>query len=266
MENLDKVQDFSIGTSPPDHRSTKDNVFTVKNSFCGQVKKFFMIKKELSRIEIENILQTGRSNYHQPSTPRDTNSGWLKYLLISKSEPIMNYEQFQSQSLLNLNTFPDLNKISNDKDGQWTNVSSKNDKLTHNIINIQGETDKIRKSRPLDKSEQSYSVLARGVSYLEKSRFEDVFFSIGNVDILLYTIELLSTFEVTESDEEMNNKRHDLLCEILSLVKYLCQSDNNKVVLIFLRNNGFNVIGKLLRDVRIYLTLLVSNILLLVCK
>ena len=71
----------------------------------------------------------------------------------------------------------------------------------------------------------------------------------GNVEIILYALELLNQFDEVKFEKE---SRHRILCEIIRIVEVLCKSSNSEDVMIFLsQNNGFQFIAKLLKNVRL---------------
>ena len=254
MEQMDKTWDFFIGTSPQDLKMGvyKDSSLSVKNSFCGQINKFLVARRELNANEVNSILMTMNSKGPVPEYIPSSNPSAIQKLFKGKSEEIATLDQLEAEAILNLNTFSDLNKTEGPDIFHWTSFSNKNDKLIHNVVSLKNDPEKIKRSKTLDKPEKMYEILVQGVNYLEKSRVEDVFFSIGNIDILLYTIELLTSFEPDDGNKNTSsdNPRHILLCAIIQLIKYMCRSESQHIVIIFLRNGGFEIIGRLLYIVR----------------
>ena len=255
MESFTSVQDFSIGTTAPDYRMNGSKIngasFFVRNSFCGQIKKFFVLKKELNIQEIINITQTEKEHRPNSELIRELKSSSFKLFSSNKSDEIADYDQFVAQAFLNLDTFPNIHKMDASSRPEWISISNRRDRNSTSIIGTKSEIDRVRKNKIIDGTpEKFYDIQVRGMSYFEKGRFEDVFFSIGNIDMLFYAIELLYSFR---SPSELKNcyqeSREELLSSILEIIKFLCKSDNKKVVLLFLRNNGFQVLARLLQEV-----------------
>ena len=258
IDQFASVQDFSIGTSPPKfvakigaQGNEEEKTMAVESSFCGQIKKFYLLKKDLSEPEMEHIAQKMKArsenidaNKGSPIVLAKPRKSIIFPIFGSKTIELMDYEQFEAQSLLNLNTLADLKKIGPEEENQWTSVS------THSIINVHNTMEKSKNrlsffDRKVDKKQE---ITAKGVTYLEKSRFEDVLFSIGNVEIILYAFELLNQFDDDQKFE--NEERHKILCEIIRILEVLCKSSSREDVLIFLsQQNGFQFIARLLKNV-----------------
>ena len=261
MDNFGVVQHFCIGTSPPKIMArvrTEENPeeanLLVENSFCGQIKKFYMIKKELSDADMESIfkkMKTRCSNC-EPLQDSTIKTKKRKSLLFgSKAEEIMDLEQFEAQALLNLNAFPNLNEIGAEEEDQWVSLSQKDAKVTHSIVSIQETAEKLKKSKaglPERMADKKHEIRARGVTHLEKSCFEDVLFRIGNAEIILYILEILNKFEDSSWQSEM---RHELLCEIIRLVGVvMCRTSNKDDIMVFLaQQNGFHFMSRLIKQV-----------------
>ena len=256
------MQDFSIGTSPPKfvQQSKTDNLegdftISVENSFCGQIKKFYLVKTDLSETEMENIahqmklrsenVETRKDSFVVTRKPKKKLLSALPTLNVfaSKSEELMDYEQFEANALINSNAFPDLDRVCDDEENQWTF-------LAHSMISADdiGKSKKKKKSFFFDrKPDKKHEIRAKGVTLLEKNRFEDVLFSIGNVEIILYAFELLQNFDHHKFD---NSDRHIIFREILRTIEVLCRSSNKTDVMIFLsQQNGFEFIVRHLRIV-----------------
>ena len=263
IDSFGSVQDFSIGTSPPKFvplskaESLKEElVIKVEHSFCGQIKKFYLLKKDLTENEMEDIAKKMKARSENTDIQNDSSFAIKKSkkggLFSSKAEEVMDYEQFESQALLNLSAFPVLNKTSVEEENQWVDIVKKDDKIAHSIISVLDNLEKNKKSRLLlfdRKPEKKHEIRANGVSYFEKSRFEDVLFSIGNLEIILYAFDLLNNFDQTKFE---NTHRHKILCEIIEIIQVLCKSSNKEDVVIFLnQQNGFHYIARLLKLVRL---------------
>ena len=269
IDQFGNVQDFSIGTSPPKFLTKnktygieEEQALTVENSFCGQIKKFYLIKRELTETEMMSISKKMKA--------RSENTGIMRESLVEvkksrkgilpifspKVADVFDYEQFEAQALLNLNALPDINRVGAEEVNQWTIVSKRDDKNTHSIISIQETLEKNKKSKLyfFDRTvEKKPEIRAKGVTYLEKGRFEDVLFSIGNAEIILYALELLNQFDEIKFEKEI---RHKILSEIIKIIQVLCKSSNNEDVITFLsQQNGFHFIAKLLKNVKFLIQL-----------
>lgn len=269
VDQFGNVQDFSIGTSPPKFprfRYEEESMLTVENSFCGQIKKFYLIKRELSEEEMANValkMKARSENANLQKAPQIEVKKARKSIIsffAPKTVELLDYEQFEAQALLNLNTFPDLNRVGAEEENQWMIVSKRDDKNTHSIISIHENLEKNKRNRLSifeRKVEKKHEIRAKGVSYLEKGRFEDVLFSIGNIEIILYVLELLNQFDEIKFEKE---SRHRILCEIIRIVEVLCRSSSSEDVMIFLsQNNGFQFIARLLKNVKMIFRFWVSN-------
>ena len=254
VDQLGAVQDFSIGTSFNEFKRSfnvqGDTEITpvVKNSFCGQIKSFYLIKHELTTVEMESIIRSMkiRSDAVVPEAELAVTKKKKGFFSL-KQEEMMDYENFEASALLNINAFPDLNQMDGDT-AEWAVLSGKDDKVAHSIISVQHDSSKGKKKfdRPQDRK---YEIRAKGVSYLEKNRFEDVLFSIGNIDIILYILEVVNQAEGKKQLNWTSENRSKIFCDVLHIIEILCEGSNNEDILIFLRQNGFYLISRLLQGV-----------------
>jgi len=89
-------------------------------------------------------------------------------------------------------------------------------------------------------------IKSKGVFYLEKSKFEDVFFSIGDIDVFLLCIDLLSKSNIPHRER---GPVLELLCQIIEVLKLLASQSYQDETLNFLLNNGAYVLAQLIQEV-----------------
>ena len=99
----------------------------------------------------------------------------------------------------------------------------------------------------VDETDRTWDIFTQGIAYMEKSRFEDIFFSVGNVDIFFLCIELLTKFE--KLDSELSHKiSGDMILTINASIN--CHNKNDP--LDFLEKKGFDILALVIKEV-IYL-------------
>ena len=76
IDQFGNVQDFSIGTSPPKFvtkfKFEEESTLNVENSFCGQIKKFYLIKRDLSELEMVNVALKMKARSENIDLQKDT--------------------------------------------------------------------------------------------------------------------------------------------------------------------------------------------------
>ena len=147
------------------------SINNTENHFCGFIKNFVFLKQGSETNVIKEFLQN----------PFE----WL-----SKNPAL------PKLSLINLSSIAGINKFLDSDDLEWSSIDLSS---AFNLI-LTSETNKTPKKGyninalffdNLIQPEKKLFVVGKGLTYSEKSRFEDVFFSTGNIDVLFRGLELI---------------------------------------------------------------------------
>ncbi len=89
-------------------------------------------------------------------------------------------------------------------------------------------------SKKSDQSDQNPTTICiRGVAFMEKSSFADVFLSVGNVDFFFYVLYLIS-----ESDDQLDKEQsYKIAAEVFKVVQHFIQTYSLPDIRDFLNNN-----------------------------
>jgi len=101
-------------------------------------------------------------------------------------------------------------------------------------------------------------IKSKGVFFLEKSKFEDVFFSVGDIDVFLLCIDLLSHFKIYQQAQK--ELVVNLICQIIEVIRILTEHSYKEDILRFFLNNGAYVLAQLLDNVLLFYESFISMI------
>ena len=206
--------------------NTSKNNPMLLNCFSGKIQSFYFVKKEIYEKEVKNLFLSKQLSLDLENLIifNITASSWLNKNLI--------YEENQFCLLKNDETsiIQDENKKKKKNNSILKKFipfsKTKNKKNLANLENIKNE------------------IFCLGVNFLEKNKFLDVFFSIGNCDIFFYVFELLFTNRIIE-----NEMSHQIAAQTIELLTFMNLNLETNDMKNFLQNNGFRVLGFLLKQV-----------------
>lgn len=237
-------------------KSSSDEQYIIKDSFCGQIKSFFLLDQDLSSDNAKKIEE-----------------------FYSKSQTLsqMNYDsEFETSILLNINSLTRRNQLILDDNWLALNKSDKildlyilfneecdnsNKKSFLNKINILRNENK--KKIPnyndfLDKKEVRIGdIKQRGVAFVGKSKYLNAFLSVANMDIFLYTIELLSEFKYIQE-----KKANFIVSDLIGIISAFIVGEKkpqstSKEISEFFKKYGLNYFSLLLN--RVYKNFSICN-------
>jgi len=237
FEAMDLEKTLVIGNGINNTLKTNIDNFDKETSFQGQISNFLVYPFEITAQESEKIPRVSN-----PGLRSRTKTGVKSFIRNvfdgNKKKSSFDPEYLMENSLLNLNAFVKMTKFNVHKEIAWvsnTYVHATSQKKKFGFLGLGKEQVTIV---------ETLQIKSKGVFYLEKSKFEDVFFSIGDIDVFLLCIDLLSKFSIPQKAPIM-----ELLCQIIEVLKLLASQSYQDETLNFLLNNGAYVLAQLTQEV-----------------
>ena len=250
--DLEKI--LVIGNAPnPSGNNIAEN-FAKETSFQGQISNFFLYPFEITAQESEKVPRI--SNWGLKSGPKMRKTSLIKGVFDLKGKKSeFDPEYLTENSLLNLNAFVKMTRLNVHKEIHWASnsyIQAPNQKKRFNLFSSNFLLE-IFILILIDKEPvmivTKLQIKSKGVFYLEKSKFEDVFFSVGDIDVFLLCIDLLSHFKINLPSQKAAVVH--LICQIIEVIKLLTSHAYKEDVLRFFLNNGAYVLAQLLNHVKI---------------
>jgi len=179
LEHIESADLITIGAA-----ATEKEHFDNKTNFQGQINHFHILPIELSEKNISH-------------DPRDATM--LKESSPKSSPTSMQDKELENLyeiSILNLHAFVRISKLNVHDEIIWSNpynsksIQKKKKSLLDTTMSLFSKSKQDLNSDDAEKLE----IRSQGVFYLEKSKFVDLLFSIGDVDIFIMCIALLINF------------------------------------------------------------------------
>jgi len=227
-ENLDSFQLMTIGGSlnQTNRPTLSPDNFNDRSSFQGQIKNFYILPFELTQ---EDATQYANFLYNKNEPQKKKTE--------SEKEDIL------SSSIFNLKAFVKSSKQNVSEEIKWVPSQNKDSKKEKKN-SMAAEFMKIFTKKNTNIENERIEVKSKGVYLFEKSRFEDLLFSVGDIDIFLMAIHILS-----KNQRLKKTQSFDLLCDILNVLKHISRTSHLIDVVRFLGNNGFNMLSELIEEV-----------------
>lgn len=260
-EEMRNLRHILIGSSnlPPSNipnsqnELKSDNQISIRDCFCGKIKCFYLLDQELDGEEVKKIQE---------------------YYENSQTLSNLNYDNdYESKILLHINPLSLKNQLI--IDNNWLNInkhdknvdyfilfneesenSSSNSKETFlNKIKLLGT--KPKKRNPNYNAQQDKKdikvgdIKYRGIASIATYNFSSVFLSVGNIDIFLYVIELLSDFRYLQE-----KKANLIVFEVINVISSFTKKEirfskgRSGEIVQFFNKNGFNYFSLLLSRVK----------------
>ena len=228
-----------------------DQNFLTKDSMCGEIKGFFLLDQDLSEENLKKICEFYR---------------------ISQTLSNINYDlELEGSILLNINSFSLKNQDTLDDDWinlnktdpnvnsyvlfneDWENAGNKPRSSFINKLKILGLGNKKKNLNYNDLQEKKEikvgDIKARAIAFVHKFHLLNAFLSVGNMDILLYNIELLSEFKYINE-----KKANFIVSEAISLISAFTLSEiqsqhKPKEISEFFQKNGLDFFSLLINRV-----------------
>jgi hypothetical protein len=186
LEGIDSPDLITIGASSDEKAN-----FLNKTHFQGQIKHFNILPFEITESSIPKYSNSSEHNIKESSS--ETQSG---------SPQDFEIENLYEESILNLNTFVRISKLNVHEEIMWSNPYSSDKKQLKKKKSFLDPAKLLffAKSKQESNSDEAekLEIRSHGVFYLEKSKFVDLLFSIGDVDIFIMCIALLINFKKFE--------------------------------------------------------------------
>ena len=243
-----------LSSSSDVENKQSDPKLLIKDSFCGQIKSFFLLDQDLNPENLKKINE---------------------FYKISQTLSSINYDsEFEGSILININAFS--LKTQYKIDDNWFNLNkTEQNTESYVLFNEDWETkensskrsfiNKIKYLGAAKKKNPNYhdlqekkeikigDIKGKGIAFINKYNLLNAFLSVGNIDIFLYVVELLSDFK--QIDEKKANL---IVSEVISLISAFTMSEIQsqcafKEISEFFRKDGFNFFSLLINRVFYFL-------------
>jgi len=242
-------------TSLEGKKLKSDQNFLPKDSMCGEIKGFFLLDQDLSEENIKKICE---------------------FYKISQTLSNINYDsELEGSILLNINAFSlkkqetidddwiTLNKTEPNVNSyvlfneECENAGNKPKRSFINTLKILGLGNKKKNLNYNDLQEKKEikvgDIKARSIAFVHKFHLLNAFLSIGNMDILIYNIELLSDFKYINE-----KKTNFVVSEAISLISAFNLSEiqsqhKPKEISEFFKKNGLDFFSLLINRVFLHI-------------
>ena len=219
----------------------------MQNNFIGQIKKFNVIKHEFTEEEVVKYDKWCRALHDPDKDKTPPKIEEQKQTLFGSKKEYPLDVMIENDTIINLNVI-----IAGLNSGVFLqDRTKKNNNFTNNHSGSKKRrtSKQIRKIsiESIDEVDRKWDIFTQGISYMEKSRFEDILFSVGNVDIFFLCIESLTNFE--NLDSELS---HKIVGDIILALNASTNCQNKNDPLDFLEKKGFDMLALVIKEV-IYL-------------